>query len=143
MSGSWVRTPQAAQLSGRVSRDTRPERELRHAVHALGLRFRLHRRVSECTPDFVLPRWGVAVFVDGCFWHGCPEHGAKEFRGPNAERWAEKIRTNRDRDARNDEAVQAAGWRVIRVWECEVKRDAADAARHVAQFARSAAPSGS
>jgi DNA mismatch endonuclease (patch repair protein) len=134
-----VKTPRAAQLSGRVSRNTEPELRLRHGLHAFGLRFRLHWKVDGCTPDFVLPRWHLAVFVDGCFWHGCPEHGAREFRGPNAERWAEKIRTNRDRDARNDEAVQAAGWRLIRVRECAIRRDAAAAAQQVAEFARSAA----
>ncbi|MEU3842111.1 hypothetical protein AB0E88_19020 [Streptomyces sp. NPDC028635] len=60
-------------------------------MHALGLRFRLHRKVApRCTADFVLPRYSVAVFVDGCFWHGCPSRGTRHFRGPNALRWEAK-----------------------------------------------------
>jgi hypothetical protein len=83
----WVATPEGDHLRGRRVRDTRPEVALRKAVHRLGLRFRLHQRVApRCTADFVLPRYHVAVFVDGCFWYGCPKHGPKMFRGPNAER---------------------------------------------------------
>jgi len=129
----WVSTEKGMHLRGRRSRDTSPEITLRHAVHRLGLRFRLQRRVApRCTADFVLPRHGVAVFVDGCFWHGCPIHGPKAFRGPNAERWAEKIAANRSRDLRNNDAAQVAGWTVVRVWECEVRRDAVAAALRVA-----------
>lgn len=124
-SPAWVPTTEGAHLRGRRTRDTRPEVALRRAVHATGLRFRLHRQVVPgCTPDFVLPRWRVAVFVDGCFWHGCPTHGPAVFRGPNAGLWREKIAVNKGRDERTTEAVEAAGWRVVRVWECEVRKDA-------------------
>ncbi|WP_308437798.1 MULTISPECIES: very short patch repair endonuclease [Streptomyces] len=130
----WVATPEGEHLRGRRVRDTRPEVALRKAVHRLGLRFRLHQRVApRCTADFVLPRYHVAVFVDGCFWHGCPKHGPKVFRGPNAERWTDKIETNRARDRRNTEAAEAAGWTVLRVWECEVKASPAAAALMVAE----------
>ncbi|MEY9938562.1 very short patch repair endonuclease [Streptacidiphilus sp. MAP5-3] len=129
----WVSTDKSAHLKGRRSRDTSPEIALRRAVHRLGLRFRLQRKVAQrCTADFVLPRHSVAVFVDGCFWHGCPAHGPSTFRGPNAERWAEKIAANRSRDLRNTAAAEAAGWVVVRVWECEVRRDVEAAARKVA-----------
>jgi DNA mismatch endonuclease, patch repair protein len=139
-SHEWVPTEKGAHLRGRVTRNTKPEVELRRAVHALGFRFRLHRRVvAQCTPDFVLPRWKVFVFVDGCFWHGCPSHSPTHFKGPNAERWRQKIDTNRSRDRRNDELLTAAGWTVIRVWECEIRRDPAEAARRVASTARIAA----
>jgi DNA mismatch endonuclease (patch repair protein) len=73
------------------------------------------------------------VFGDGCFWHGCPVHGASVFRGPNAERWAAKIAANRARDQRNTEATEAAGWTVVRVWECEVRKDPVQAAVRVSQ----------
>ncbi|GHH83282.1 hypothetical protein GCM10018781_69970 [Kitasatospora indigofera] len=87
MARAWVRTEAGPHLRGRVTRNTRPEVVLRQRVHAFGLRFRLHVPLaSRCTPDFVLPRHRVAVFVDGCFWHGCPEHGPREFRAPNADR---------------------------------------------------------
>lgn len=130
--GSWVRTAAGAHLANRRSRDTSPELRLRSQVHRLGLRFRVHVRVLPgCTPDFVLPRWRLAVFVDGCFWHGCPEHGMKQFRGPNADRWREKLATNRDRDRRNDRNLADAGWRVLRIWECDIRRDVSEAARRV------------
>ncbi|MEV5140627.1 hypothetical protein AB0K71_04905 [Streptomyces syringium] len=76
----WVRTGKGDHLRGRRSRGTGPEVKLRQAVHRLGLRYRLQRRVTpRCTADFVLPRHRVAVFVEGCFWHGCPVHGVVEF----------------------------------------------------------------
>lgn len=129
----WVSTVEGEHLRGRRVRDTKPEVALRQAVHRLGLRFRLHQRVApRCTADFVLPRHHVAVFVDGCFWHGCPTHGAAVFRGPNAARWAEKIETNRARDRRNTEAAEAVGWTVVRVWECEVRASTEEAAFKVA-----------
>ncbi|TPG14171.1 hypothetical protein EAH86_18225 [Pedococcus bigeumensis] len=66
-------------MAGRRRESTAPEVLLRHAVHAAGGRFRLYPRLGKgCTPDFVLPGRRVAVFVDGCFWHGCPEHGRKK-----------------------------------------------------------------
>ncbi|MFI7466877.1 very short patch repair endonuclease [Nonomuraea sp. NPDC049646] len=133
---SWEATEKGAHLRGRRTRNTKPEVALRSAVHALGFRFRLHQQlVARCTPDFVLPRWRLAVFVDGCFWHGCPDH-APAFRGPNAERWRIKIDTNRARDRRNDASLEEAGWRVHRVWECEIRRDVRLAAEEVGRKAR-------
>ena len=132
----WTPTAAGAHLRGRGTRDTAPEVSLRRAVHALGLRFRLHRRVGRFRPDFVLPRYRLAVFVDGCYWHNCPEHGPKQFRGPNAERWRAKIATNVSRDLAANETMKAAGWRVVRVWECETRADVEQAARRVAAAAR-------
>lgn len=133
---AWVSTREGEHLRGRRVRDTAPERSLRSAVHRLGFRFRLHRKVAaRCTADFVLPKHHVAVFVDGCFWHGCPEHGPRRFQGPNARLWAEKIAANGARDLRNTEAAQAVGWVVVRIWECEIRRDADAAAQRVAASA--------
>lgn len=133
----WVSTTKGAHLRGRATRNTKPEVELRHAVHALGLRFRLHRTVvARCTPDFVLPRHRLAVFVDGCFWHGCPQHSPDEFRGPNAARWRQKIDTNRQRDRRNDRLLAEADWRVLRIWECEIRKDVGAAAERVRQYVK-------
>ncbi|MGQ4448198.1 very short patch repair endonuclease [Streptomyces griseus] len=98
---TWTSTDAGIHRRGRRSRDTRLEVELSHAVHRLGLCYRLQRRVApRCTADFVLPRHRVAVFVDGCFWHGCPTHGPEAFRGPNASLWTAKIETNGARDQR-------------------------------------------
>ena len=65
----------------------------------------------------------MAVFVDGCFWHNCPEHGPGEFRGPNASSWRSKMDANRARDLAANAALAAAGWKVLRIWECEIRAD--------------------
>ncbi|MEU6870707.1 very short patch repair endonuclease [Streptomyces sp. NPDC046751] len=139
--GGGVSPPWSAQLRGRRIRDTEPEKTLRSAVHALGLRFRLHRKVApRCTADFVLPRHSVAVFVDGCFWHGCPSHGRRQFRGPNSSRWEAKITANMERDARNTQAATDAGWTVARIWECGVRADVGRAAQRVADAVHHCVP---
>ncbi|MGL5826909.1 MAG: very short patch repair endonuclease [Nocardioides sp.] len=122
----WVSTARGTHLAGRRKTNTAPEVLLRRAVHAAGARFRLHRQIAKgCTPDFVLPGRRVAVFVDGCFWHGCPEHGRKAaWTGPNAELWTKKMRRNAERDERSSQLAVDHGWRVIRVWECAVRHDA-------------------
>lgn len=122
----WVSTKQGAHLAGRRKINTAPEVLLRKEVQAAGGRFRLHRQIAKgCTPDFVLPGRRIAVFVDGCFWHGCPDHGRKDpWTGPNADLWAEKMRRNAERDARSTSLAEDAGWVVVRVWECQVRRDA-------------------
>ncbi|TDC84688.1 very short patch repair endonuclease [Micromonospora sp. KC606] len=132
-SHTWVATAQGSHLRGRRTRNTVPEMALRRAVHALGLRFRLGRTLfNRSRPDLVFPGPRVAVFVNGCFWHGCPQHGPSRFRGPNADRWATKIATNQARDQRIDNELSEAGWRVVRVWECEVRREVGEAASRVA-----------
>jgi DNA mismatch endonuclease (patch repair protein) len=119
--------------------NTAPEVALRRALHAQGGRFRLHVRLARgCTPDLVMPRYRLAIFVDGDYWHGCPQHGRKTpFRGPNAALWEEKMRRNKERDARATALAEAAGWRVVRLWECEVMRDGHAAARAVLSVATS------
>lgn len=102
------------------SRDTTVEVAVRRALHARGLRYRKHRRpIAElrCEPDVVFPREKVAVFVDGCWWHGCPEHWAPP--RTNRDWWMRKMEINVARDRRNDAALADAGWLVVRVWEHE------------------------
>lgn len=118
--------------------DSSVERSLRSALHRRGLRFRKHLaplREVRCRPDVVFTRARVAVFVDGCFWHQCPEH----FRPStlNAEWWSAKLRRNAERDREHDRALIAAGWIVVRVWEHENVEVAADRVRGVVR-ARSA-----
>jgi DNA mismatch endonuclease (patch repair protein) len=108
-------------------RDTTPELALRRAAHRLGLRYRvdappvpgLRRRA-----DMLFPRAKVAVFLDGCFWHGCPEHFT--VAKTNARYWAEKVETNRARDRDTDARLTAEAWLVIRVWEHERPEEAAE-----------------
>lgn len=136
-SGEWVSTERGAHLRGRPSRDTAPELLLRRAVHALGLRFRLQRRLAPgCRPDLLLVGRRVAVFVDGCFWHGCPVHGrSRPWTGPNALLWEQKMARNKERDVRSNALAEEAGYRVLRVWECEVAADPGEAAQRVQYLA--------
>ncbi|MGW6265880.1 very short patch repair endonuclease [Cellulosimicrobium funkei] len=125
MTERWTSTDAGRHLAGRTKTSTAPEVALRRALHAAGFRFRLHPTVVRgCTPDLVLPRHCVAVFVDGCFWHGCREHGRRTpWTGPNAALWVEKMERNRQRDDRSTRLAQQAGWTVLRVWEHEVTQD--------------------
>ena len=143
MAKGWVSTEHGTHLAGRRKVNTEPEVLLRRAVHAGGGRFRLHRQIAKgCTPDFVLPGRRVAVFVDGCFWHGCPDHGRKTpWTGPNAELWAEKMRLNSMRDERSTRLAEEHGWIVVRVWECEVQHDASAIAHRLMSTGRDQPPS--
>lgn len=108
-------------------RDTKPEILLRRLLHARGLRFRVDRAVLKDRrrrADIVFGPARVVVFVDGCFWHGCPEHAT--WPAANADYWREKIETNRARDRDTDLRLAAEGWHVIRVWEHEDSAEAAD-----------------
>jgi DNA mismatch endonuclease, patch repair protein len=99
-------------------RDTKPELALRSAVHAMGLRYRVSARPLadlRRTADLVFPREQVAVFLDGCFWHGCPEHHT--VAATNAQFWADKVRGNVTRDRDTDSRLQEAGWVSVRIWE--------------------------
>jgi len=109
-------------------RDTSPELALRSELHARGLRFRVDFppiRGLRCRADVVFTRMRVAVFVDGCFWHACSEHAS--WPKANGGWWREKLEGNVRRDRANDYALEAAGWRVLRVWEHEDVASAADA----------------
>ena len=101
--------------------DTKPEILLRKALWARGLRYRLHKATPVGRPDIVFPKPKVAVFVDGCFWHGCPAHYVPpRSRGTF---WARKLKTNVERDQRQTRELERSGWRVMRVWEHEVESD--------------------
>lgn len=102
------------------AKDTRPEVLVRSLLHRLGYRFRLHGRDLPGTPDIVLPRRGAVVLVNGCFWHG---HACKRTRMPKSrtEYWGPKIEANRRRDARKRRQLASLGWRVVVVWECELR----------------------
>lgn len=106
--------------------DTRPEVELRSRLHRAGLRFRKDFTVvvggRKVRPDVVFTRQRVAVFVDGCFWHCCPEHGTAPAR--NVEYWRPKLARNVERDRATTAALEADGWRVVRIWEHEPVADA-------------------
>ncbi|WP_347337737.1 very short patch repair endonuclease [Variibacter gotjawalensis] len=100
-------------------KNTSPEIRVRKAVHAAGLRFRLHRKDLPGTPDLVLPKRGIALFVHGCYWHRHP--GCRKATPPSSEFWAEKFRMNVARDRRVKAQLRKLGWHVITIWECETK----------------------
>jgi DNA mismatch endonuclease (patch repair protein) len=113
-------------------RDTAPEIALRHELHRLGLRYRLDRQVVRGTRrrvDIVFGPTKVAVLVDGCFWHGCPEHGSHQPK-VNTWYWPDKIAKNKERDADTDKRLRSDGWLVIRVWEHD---DPIKAARRISR----------
>ena len=109
-------------------RDTKPEVALRSALHRRGLRFRNDASIvtdqGNVRVDVALTRHRLAIFVDGCFWHCCPEHGTRP--RSNTEYWRPKLERNRQRDAASNGLLQGAGWRVVRVWEHQDAEEAAD-----------------
>jgi DNA mismatch endonuclease (patch repair protein) len=109
------RSEQMARIRGR---DTGPERLLRSALWARGLRFRLAWPGLGCRPDLVIPSRKVAVFVDGCFWHGCPDHYVRP--RSSAAFWSRKLKENVCRDRAQSRRLGRAGWTVLRFWEHDV-----------------------
>lgn len=105
-------------------KDTKPEMIVRKYLFSRGMRFRVQVRKLPGTPDIVLPKYKTAIFVNGCFWHG--HEGCKYFRLPksNVEFWKEKIERNIERDRESMQALLDLGWKIIRVWECELRNKA-------------------
>lgn len=109
-------------MSRVCGKHTIPEMRVRRAAHALGLRFRLHRRDLPGKPDLVFPKHRVALFVHGCFWHrhaGCPKASTPKSR---SDYWEAKFASNCERDNRAYAALAQQGWRTVIVWECESKQ---------------------
>lgn len=133
---SWATTAAVRKaMRANRSRDTKPELAIRRAAHALGLRYRVDARPLpdfRCRADMVFTRRRVAVFIDGCWWHGCPLH----YRPPraNASYWAGKVNRNMARDRRTDQYLAEAGWLVVRIWAHE---DPEQEAQHLARVIRS------
>lgn len=125
---SWASSDAVrASMQGNRWKNTLPELALRREMHKLGLRYRVNLRPIEDvrrTADVVFTRRKVVVFVDGCFWHGCPDHYAAP--KTNSVYWREKVLRNVSRDRDVDELLRDAGWEVVRVWEHESPAMAAD-----------------
>ncbi|WP_147795629.1 very short patch repair endonuclease [Cellulomonas sp. Y8] len=123
-----MKTDQAtsARMARVRNRDTAPEMAIRRELHRRGRRFFVQRAVlpGRRRPDLVFPRLRVVVFVDGCFWHSCPQHASTP--KTNAEWWAQKLARNVARDRQTDADLHHAGWRVVRVWEHEGVASACD-----------------
>jgi DNA mismatch endonuclease (patch repair protein) len=117
----------ARRMQANRRRDTRPELALRSELHRRGLRFRVDHPLRTggrtVRPDIVFSRARVAVYVDGCFWHGCPLHATSP--KANAAYWTPKLKENVERDRRTTNALEADGWTVLRIWEHVSPSDAA------------------
>ncbi len=126
---SWASSPNArATMLANRRRDTRPELRVRRILHAEGFRYRVDFAPAPVTrrrADIVFPRKHVAIFIDGCFWHGCPVH----YVPPRANRefWSEKVSRNRARDIDTTALLESAGWTVLRFWEHEPPEEVARA----------------
>jgi len=122
--------------------NTKPETALRSALHRAGLRFRKDYRLDlpegRVRPDIVFTKARVAVFIDGCFWHCCPEHG----RQPtvNTGYWSPKLERNVERDQRNTVALERAGWTVVRIWEHQDLADSTETVEKAVQRALANCP---
>jgi DNA mismatch endonuclease (patch repair protein) len=119
----------SAAMRGNKRSETKPERAIRSLLHGRGYRFRKDFLIDverlRVRADVAFTRQRIAVFVDGCFWHRCPEHGNRP--RANAEYWSKKLDGNVARDRRVNDALRTMGWTVIRIWEHEAPEDAANA----------------
>lgn len=125
---SWASSDTARRvMQGNRSRDTKPELAVRRLLHAAGLRYRVAYRPEQSlrrTADIVFPGQRIAVFIDGCYWHACPEHGTAA--KSNVEYWSAKLQRNVERDSETTDALRSAGWTVLRFWEHESPEDVAE-----------------
>lgn len=134
--GDPLSTDERSERMYRVrGKNTGPELAVRCLIHALGYRFRLHRRDLPGTPDLVFPGRRKAIFVHGCFWHRHPDPACKLARMPKSrqEFWGPKLEGNRARDLAKEAALRAQGWEVLTVWECEL-RDLASLRNKIGTF---------
>ena len=116
------RATRSRMMAGIGSKNTKPELLLRRALHALGLRFRLHNRRLPGTPDLVFRRFGAVCFVHGCFWHRHADCAYAYTPSTRKDFWAAKFASNMERDRQNRCELLEAGWRVAVVWECELRK---------------------
>jgi DNA mismatch endonuclease (patch repair protein) len=107
-----------SQIKGK---NTKPEILVRKYLHSLGIRFRLHDKKLSGKPDIVLPKYKTAIFIHGCFWHG--HTGCKYFVIPKTRTdwWLNKINSNKSRDKRNARELRKSGWKIINIWECQLR----------------------
>ncbi|KAF0807657.1 DNA mismatch endonuclease Vsr [Alcanivorax xiamenensis] len=121
MSDTLSPKARSERMSRVKAKDTKPEMTLRRLVHGLGFRYRLHRRDLPGTPDLVFPGRRAVIFMHGCFWHRHPGCGLTRMPKSRVEFWRTKLEANRERDLRHQRALAEMGWRVLVVWECELR----------------------
>ena len=114
----WDKKKRSAVMAKIKSKDTRPEWIVRRYLFSRGYRYRKNVKGLPGTPDIVMRKYGIVIFIHGCFWHG---HTDGHLPHSNVEFWRTKIGRNKQRDARNKEALKRMGWRVMTIWECQLK----------------------
>lgn len=118
-------------MSANVPKDTKPELLLRKSLREIGVSgYRLHWKKASGRPDIAYPGRKIAVFVNGCFWHRCP-HCNLPIPKSNTEFWLKKFKRNKERDAEKIHNLEEDGWKVIVLWECEIKKDASSCAKRI------------
>ncbi len=108
-------------MAGIGAKNTKPELAVRRLLHGMGFRYRLHHKGLPGSPDLVLPKYGVAIFVNGCFWHRHLNCKFSTKPATNSTKWSRKFQANVARDKRNLKELLASGWRVIILWECGLR----------------------
>jgi DNA mismatch endonuclease (patch repair protein) len=119
----WSKEKRSQVMSNIRSKNTKPELLVRSQLHIAGYRFRIHQKDLPGKPDIVLPKYKTVVFVHGCFWHlhsGCRDGTVPKTR---ADYWKNKLLRNKERDKEHMRTLQKLGWRVLRLWECEVEKE--------------------
>jgi DNA mismatch endonuclease (patch repair protein) len=114
-------TERSRVMSAVRGKDTTPELIVRRLLHAMGFRFRLHRKDLPGKPDIVLPKYQTCIFVHGCFWHQHPRCKRASRPASNIKFWDAKLLGNIERDKRNYRALKKLGWRIMVIWECKTK----------------------
>lgn len=115
----WDKKKRSAVMARIKCKDTKPEWIVRRYLFSRGYRYRKNVKGLPGTPDIVLRKYGIVIFIHGCFWHGHEVDGTMPHT--NTEFWRKKIEANRQRDERNKEALKKSGWRVMTIWECQLK----------------------
>lgn len=122
MTDVHTREQRSRNMAAVRGKNTKPEMKVRSIIHSFGYRFRLHRKGLPGKPDIVLPKYKLAIFVHGCFWHSHDCRHGQMAPVTRSEFWAAKRRNNAERDSRSKIALENQGWKVETIWECETRR---------------------
>lgn len=110
-------------LMSRVKgKNTKPEKKVRSLLHSMGYRFRLHRKELPGSPDLILPKYNIAIFVHGCFWHHHLNCKKATLPKQNRDYWEQKMNQNIERDLRKQKELEYLGWKVITLWQCNIDK---------------------
>jgi len=134
MTDIWAKEKRSEVMSLIRCKNTKPEKVVRSMLHRMGYRFRLHRRDLPGQPDIVLPKYRAAIFVHGCFWHFHQNCRDGKIPLSNQDYWRPKLDRNARRDEESVAALQRAGWNILVVWECEVRKSLPELQEHIQLF---------